>query len=610
VGLSAASWRYFGRPPDQLSWSEAAALAVLPNNPAAVFPGRNSEEYLRKRNFLIDKLYKKGYITSSEANLAKDEKLPGKAKELPDHAAHLLTRAIKDGYRGETVSTTIEKELQQLAREKVNHYSLKMQANGINNAAAIIVEINTGNTLAYVGNVDDNDSNNGQFVDIITSQRSTGSLLKPILYAAALDDGIILPNELLPDIPLFYEGFAPKNFDKKFRGTVPANRALTGSLNVPFVYLLRDYGYEKFHQKLVRMGMISLNKPAGHYGLSIILGGADATLWELTSVYAGMARILKNDPNPHFSNSYIRQEGKETVRKESSEPLIEKPSIYYTMLSMQQLVRPEESTGWQYFGSARPISWKTGTSYGFKDGWAIGLNSKYVVGVWVGNADGEGRAGLTGIQTAAPLMFDLFKLLDGDAELDMPYMKQVTICRESGLVASPDCINLVDMQVADYMIGGNICNYHKVLHLSSDSSFQVNSSCYPVNEMIHTPWFILPAVQSWYYRLYHSEYQEPPPFKEGCVNENRQNSMELIYPRIFSRIFIPLEQDGKPGLAVFEAAHRDDNSTIYWHLDDKFITATTQSHQVGMYPSKGLHKLTLVDNKGAVLVQQFEVINE
>ena len=610
VGLSAASWRYYGRPPNLLSWSEAASLAVLPNNPAAVFPGRKNEEYLRKRNFLIDKLHDKGYITSSEAKLAKDEKLPSEAKDLPDHAAHLLARAVKEGYRGKTVNSTIDRDIQLNTKEKVNRYSQKMQANGINNAAAIIIEIHSGNTLAYIGNIDDDGSNNGQFVDIITAQRSTGSLLKPILYAAAMDDGIVLPKELLPDIPLFYEGFAPKNFDKRFRGAVQADKALTSSLNVPFVYLLRDYGYEKFHQKLNRMGLLSLDKPAGHYGLSMILGGADATLWELTGIYAGMARTLAQNENPYFPNRYIQKEDKEGVLKNRQGVLLEPSSVYYALLAMQQLVRPEESSGWKYFGSARPISWKTGTSYGFKDGWAIGLNSKYVVGVWIGNADGEGRAGLTGVQAAAPLMFDLFKILDGDAELFIPYMKTVSICMESGLIASDNCINVVEMPLDDYMTRGNICDYHRLLNLNSDSTNQVNSSCFPVSEMVQKPWFVLPPIQSWYYKLYHTEYQEPPPFMEGCINEDGDNSMELIYPRQFTKIYIPLEQDGKPGLAIFEAAHRDESATIYWHLDDSFITVTNRSHQVGMYPSSGIHKLTLIDSKGAELVKHFEVINE
>ena len=610
VGLQAAAWRYYGRPPDLLSWAEAASLSVLPNNPGAVFPGRQNEEYLRKRNFLIDKLYAKAYITSSEAKLAKEEVLPGKPKELPRYGPHLLSRAIKEGFKGKTISSTIDRALQLQAIERVNRYSKKMQANGINNAAALIIEISTGNTLAYVGNIDDDGSDNGQFVDIITSRRSTGSLLKPLLYAAAMDEGICLPKELLPDIPLFYEGFAPKNFDKRFRGAIQADKALTSSLNVPFVYMLRDYGYEKFHQKLKLLGMYSLDQPASHYGLSLILGGADASLWELTGIYAGLARTLEGDKNPFSQNNYIRGNLKSEDSKTEQGVLLESSSVYYTLLAMQQLVRPEESTGWSYFGSARPISWKTGTSFGFKDGWAIGLNSKYVVGVWIGNADGEGRAGLTGINTAAPLMFDLFKLLDGDAELAMPYMKTDTICTESGLIATDNCTKTIEMFLDDYMIGGKLCNYHKLLNLNSDSTNQVNSSCYPVSEIVQKSWFVLPPVQSWYYKLYHTDYKEPPPFKKGCIDSDAKSNMELIYPRSFTKIYIPLEQDGKPGLVVFEAAHRDENATIFWHLDDNFIATTTSKHQIGMYPSKGIHILTLVDNNGIELAKQFEVINE
>ncbi|MBT7790543.1 MAG: hypothetical protein HN757_16865 [Calditrichaeota bacterium] len=381
-------------------------------------------------------------------------------------------------------------------------------------------------------------------------------------------------------------------------------------LNVPFVYLLRDYGYERFHQKLKRLGMYSLDKPAGHYGLSLILGGADASLWELTGIYAGLARTLKGNKNPYFPNKYKQQNKKSRNTKNSQGILLGQPSVYYTLLAMQQLVRPEESSGWNYFGSARPICWKTGTSYGFKDGWAIGLNSKYLVGVWVGNADGEGRAGLTGVQAAAPLMFDLFKLLDGDAELSIPYMKTFSICQESGLIATNNCSSIVEMELDDRMIGGKICDYHKLLNLNSDSTNQVNSSCYPVSDIVQKSWFVLPPIQHWYYKLYHTEYLEPPSFLEGCITDDVNNNMELIYPKLFTKIYVPMEQDGKPGLAIFEAAHRDDNATIYWHLDNTFIAATTISHQLGVHPMKGKHKLTLIDNNGGELFKLFEVINE
>lgn len=622
VGLPAASWRYYGRPPHQLSWAETAALAVLPNNPSAVFPGRNEEAFRRKRDFLLDKLAARGYLSAAELQLARAESLPGRVRDLPNKAFHLLQRAEKEGLAGTLIRSSLDHDLQARVTDKVDRYSAQMSHNEIHNAAAVVIDIATGKALAYVGNsfpeaMESGD--HGRFVDIVTAKRSPGSLLKPFLYAAAMDEGLLLPTELLPDIPLFYRGFAPQNFDKKYRGAVPANEALSSSLNVPFVFLLREYGYEKLHQKLKQIGMHSLTQPANHYGLSIILGGAESTLWELTAMYAGMARAAKNFSERPYNSSYspadyrlntylLNPPGSDEVRLEHY-GLLSAPSIMHTFKAMQQLRRPEEMAGAELYGSYRPIAWKTGTSFGFRDAWAIGINDRYVVGVWLGNGDGEGRPGLTGIRAASPLMFSIFELLDGDASFDEPFGSEVAICQQSGLKAGPSCTQTVAMQLPASQLEGRLCTYHRVLHLDKSGKRQVTSACYAVGEMTQAPWFVLPAVQAWYYKQYHSSYKEPPPFAAGCQEQQASEQMELIYPREFTRVFVPVEQDGKPGRAVFEAAHRNPSSTIFWHLDGDYLGATTYAHQMGLNPKPGRHMLTLVDDQGHELAQAFEVID-
>ncbi|MEQ8689011.1 MAG: penicillin-binding protein 1C [Imperialibacter sp.] len=621
VGLSAASWRYFGRPPYQLSWAETAALAVLPNSPSSVFPGKNEITFRHKRDALLDKLSAKGCLTSDEALLAKAEPLPGKVKPLPNDAFHLLQRAEKDGLAGTIVQSTLDFALQRHVKEKTDRYSEQLAYNEIHNAAAIVIDIASGETLAYVGNSfpnGDETNNHGQFVDVITARRSPGSLLKPFLYAAALDDGILLPKELLPDIPLFYRGFAPQNFDKKYRGAVAADEALASSLNVPFVFLLREYGYEKLHQKLQQIGMRSLDKPANHYGLSLILGGAESTLWELSGMFAGMARALNNFQDRPYNKGYSTADYRpnsylplKTTKQEGgleTNGFLAAPSILYAFQAMQQLRRPEEMSGAEMYGSYRPVAWKTGTSHGFRDAWAIGLNDRYLVGVWVGNADSEGRPGLTGIRSASPLMFSIFELLDGDATFDEPFGKMVSICKESGLLAGEYCTETTDSNLPDYMLQGKRCTYHHLLHLDQAEKHQVSSACYAVNKMHSKPWFVLPAVQAWYYKQYHSNYKEPPPFLPACGEQNANGFMELIYPREFTKVYVPVEQDGKPGLAIFEAAHRNPASTIYWHLDEAYVGSTNFIHQMGFHPEPGPHMLTLVDEEGNELKQGFEVL--
>ena len=617
VGISAASYRYFGRAPHLLSWAETASLAVLPNNPSAIYPGKNEAPFLAKRNLLLTKLFNKGIIDEDDLFLAKQEELPQKIKPLPNNGYHLLHRKMAEGKAETAIYSTLDWQIQKSATRLVNKYSKRWAGNQVHNAAAIIVEIETGNVQAYVGN-SANAGKHGQHVDIITSKRSPGSLLKPILYAAALDEGIIMPNQLLPDIPLFYRGFAPKNFDKKFRGAVPANQALTSSLNVPFVHLLIEYGYEKFHQKLKRMGMASLTKSASHYGLSLILGGGETSLDELTSIYAGMARSYGRFQQRPLHNGYTasdyfanRSEIDSSLPAEKLEEFgyLAAPSLGFTFRAMQQLNRPDQETGWEQFTSAKPIAWKTGTSYGFRDGWAIGITNTHVIGVWLGNADGEGRPGLTGVQAAAPLLFQLLELVPGDADFSQPFGTPHKICALSGMRASSYCNEINVVSIPDYLEDTPTCTYHQVLHLDQTQTYQVTSGCFKVANIKNTPWFVLPPVQAWYYQKYHPRYQKQPPFAPNCAGNNQSNSIEMVYPRQFTKVYIPVEQDGNRGFAIFEAAHQDKKAILYWHVDNVYLGLTEDNHQMRINADKGLHLLTIIDFNGNELRRSFEVIN-
>ncbi len=616
VGLRAAAYRYYGQPPHRLSWAEAAALAVLPNNPAAVFPGKNTATFRSKRNRLLDKLHTRGFLNKDDLFLAKQEPLPQALLPLPNDAYHLLHRSMQEGGQGKHVQTTLDARLQKKVAGTVNRHSAAWSGNQVHNAAALVVETTSGNILAYVGN-SANRGENGQYVDIITARRSPGSLLKPFLYAAALDEGLILPRQLLPDIPLFYRGFAPQNFDRKYRGAVPADQALISSLNVPFVHLLIAYGYEKFHHKLQQLGMHSLDQPASHYGLSLILGGAETTLDELTAVYAGIARASQRHPqrlpkagypaNDYFDNRY--RPTSPLPEAPAATGYLQAPSIGFTLRAMQQLNRPDQEAGWQQFTSATPIAWKTGTSFGLRDGWAIGITTNYVVGVWVGNADGEGRPGLTGLQAAAPLLFKIFDLLPGEAEFAEPFGQPTDVCRQSGMRAGENCPATTSIALPEYLAGTRSCSYHQLIHLNKAGNRQVNSNCYAINDIQTVAWFVLPPVMSWYYQKYHPRYRKLPPFASGCNTMAKGRLFGLIYPRQFTRVYIPAEQDGQRGKVVFEAAHENKQAILYWHLDDKFLGMTEGTHQMGIQAAKGLHTLTLVDNQGHELEQRFAVIN-
>ncbi|MCG8476187.1 MAG: penicillin-binding protein 1C [Cytophagales bacterium] len=617
VGLEAAAWRYYGRRPDQLSWAEAALLAVLPNSPSLIYPGKNSPRLLAKRNRLLRKLRDKKVLSETDYSLALLEELPKKPKLLPQLAMHLLNRAKKEGDSGRRIYSSLDMKLQKKVRQWVRQHARRLKANQIHNACALVIDVETGQSLAYVGNVDYTRENlHGEHVDMIEARRSTGSVLKPFLYAACLNDGTLMPGQLLRDTPTFFKGFSPKNFDLKYDGAVAADRALVRSLNIPFVHLLKKFSAEKFHALLKTTGMTTLDREASHYGLSLILGGAEVSLWDLTAMYAAWGRTLVDyfrlpEPNRYyqeafFPNTYRKRKELED-RETAPHALYSASSVYEALQTMTELTRPAEEGSWDAFSSSQRIAWKTGTSYGFRDAWAVGLNRKYVVGVWVGNADGEGRPGLTGVQAAAPLMFGIFGELPKSQWFEKPSsdMVRMKVCRRSGMKAGGLC-EAEEREVPSSLVDAPYCSYHKMLHLSADEQFQVSSRCCPVSRIKHRPWFVLPKVEAWYYARNHSDYRKAPPFAPGCGGDS---PLALVYPRRGAKIYVPRELDGTLGEAVFEAVNRG-SGKVFWHLDEEFLGETEYVHQMALRPAQGKHLLRLLDEAGNELSQTVEILSD
>ncbi len=617
IGIEAAAWKYYGTDSKNLSWAEAASLAVLPNAPSLINPGKNRERLLIKRNLLLKRVFALGWMDETTYHLALTEPIPDKPVAMPQRATHLLCRLGALSPRA--YITTLDGKLQDRAAAIVEKHHKILQYNQINNAAVLIVEVETGNILAYVGNVSAHGhENNGTDVDIIRSPRSTGSILKPALYAAMLDDGKILPNSLLADIPINLSGFAPRNFNGQYEGAVPASQALSRSLNIPAVEMLRDYGTDRFQRLLKNMGITTLTHTAEHYGLSLILGGAEGNLEELTNLYASFSRVLN-----HYAMSGLYYPGDfrplNLVRgkmpppgKGREEPVrVSAGALWFTYAAMNEVNRPGEESGWKYFGSAPKIAWKTGTSFGYRDGWAIGTSPRYVAGVWIGNADGEGRPGLTGISVAAPVLFELFGILPESGWFKEPVDELVPaiVCRQSGFLAGPNCSNGDSVLIPLPGLHAPVCPFHRMIQLSADRKFRVNRDCMEGENMVPSSWFVLPAVQEWYFHKIHPEYRLLPPYNPGCRPDNA-GYMDLIYPRENSGIFIPVELGGKPGRVVFEAVHRNENATIYWHLDGRFLSCTHSPHQVEILPSPGKHTLVLIDGNGEELIRHFKILSK
>ena len=617
VGIDAASWRYFGRDAEKLSWAESATLAILPNAPSLIYPGKNQERLLIKRNRLLDQLYKAKAIDKETCELSKQENLPGKPFPIPQIAPHLLQRAVKDGFAGERILSTIDGHLQERLNEIIENHHKILKANEIHNACALVLDVNTGNVLAYVGNT--NDPGKADYendVDVIAAPRSTGSILKPFLFVSMLNDGELLSSTLIPDIPTQIAGYVPQNYSGSFDGAVAAKRALARSLNIPAVRMLQNYGIEKFNYNLKKIGMTTLVYTPDHYGLSIILGGAEGKLWDIAGMYGSMARTLnhytsyngKYDKEDFHPPCYMPDKVQELNLEDVS--TLDAASIYLTFEAMVEVSRPDEDSGWKQYTSASKVAWKTGTSFGYRDGWAVGTTPKYVVAVWVGNADGEGRPGLIGIQTAAPIMFDIFSLLKPGKWFSPPFdeMEKVKICHQSGCRATDICEPVDNVWIQKSGLRSEPCKYHRLIHLDMTGKYRVNSNCEDINKMQHVSWFVLPPAMELYYKSKNANYKELPPVRNDCETGGL-GAMEIIYPKQFSKIYVPVELNGTLGKTVFHVAHRMANSIIYWHLDDIYIGSTQGIHQMALSPEEGIHTLTLVDETGESIVQKFEIVS-
>lgn len=620
VGLDGASWKYYGREPQDLTWAETATLAVLPNAPSIIHPSKNRTALKTKRNLLLKKLMEQGHLSQEEYELSLLEPLPQKPQPLPNITPHLTdeflskTKGIKTAKQ---ITTTIKINLQKRINKAVSRHSQQLQQNGIFNAGVLVMDVYTNNVLAYVGNSTNTSESRNGAVNMVLASRSTGSILKPFLYALCLENGQILPESLVEDVPSFYAGFSPKNYDKSYHGAVPASDALSKSLNVPMVRLLQEYGHQKFHSKMKKLGMTTLDKTADHYGLSLILGGAETNLLDLGTLYSGLARTV----NDYSVNGKYRKNCFESPRiildttyqaeRSLENQEISASSAFFTLEAMKDVRRPGVLASWKQFTSSKKIAWKTGTSFGNRDAWAVGCTNEYVVAVWVGNSDGEGRPHMTGTGSASPLLFSIFELLNTNRKWFKKPVQDLTtleLCKNSGYLATENCPQVTKNQVGKISAEAKSCMHCTLINLNKERNKRVRDNCYPALDINTTKLFVLPPTEEHYYVKNHPQYVKVPEWLTGCETTENNKTMSIVYPKINSNLFIPITMNGKKGKVVFEVQHRIEKSLVYWHLDESFLGTTRGIHEMELTPSPGKHTLVLVDENGERLRQEFNVI--
>lgn len=595
VGYQAASWRYFHKAPAQLTYSEAALLAVLPNAPGLINPVVNAGRLKHKRDALLRSLHEAGIIDSETCQLALLEPVPITTHPFDLHAPH-LSQYLKDRQKNKNaiIRTTLNKQDQIRVEELLRNHIEYLARQGIRNGAALVVETRSGKVHAYVGSQGFMDSLNQGQVDGVRAPRSSGSLLKPFLYALSMDAGIILPQSMIKDVPSYYGAFSPMNADQKFDGLVSAKEALIRSLNVPAVRLLFSYGYYPFYDFLQSAGISTLFRSAEDYGLPLILGGAEATVWDMATLFRGLAQQGKFQPLQILSNE-------NSLKGTSS--LISPGACFLTLNVLRELKRPGAEFYWQQYQNQWPLAWKTGTSYGFRDAWAVGANPQWTIAVWVGNFDGEGNPNLSGAGCAAPLMFDIFNSLPKDPELvwfEKPeaHLRQVKLCLESGFIAGAYCTDAVTVEAPRHMRPMKICPYHRGIYVTRDHRQQVCSRCWEPGDYRQVSRLVYPPDVVQYLRERGQIIHALPPHKDDCPSHFETNPIAIIYPQQNSRLWIPRDFDGQYQRVTARVAHRNSERILYWYLNDRFTGTTRDNHTKTLTLPQGWNQLEVVDEIG------------
>lgn len=577
VGIRAAMWRYLGDANAELSWAEAATLAVLQNAPSLIHLDKNREALLAKRNRLLARLHEKGEISDDEYALAVEEPLIGNPYPMPQYAPHLVEHYNQVAH-GEQTTTYIDIALQQRVETLAARWSRELRLQNIQDLAIVVEEVATGEIVAYCGNSDMSYDRHGKWVDIARAPRSSGSILKPLLYAVALQDGVVLPTSLLPDVPTDFGGFVPKNFDGSYAGAIAADRALALSLNIPNVHLLKEYGVARFANTLQQSGFESLTRSADEYGLSLVLGGAEVRLVDVVSCYSKMAACYANTTAyPDF-------------------PIRDRVALYHTFNAMREVNRPDQMD-WRRAVSVQNVAWKTGTSYGSRDAWAVGVTPKYVVGVWVGNADGSGVAELTGARCAGPILFDAFGLLPYSEWFTEPLStdgEKVKVCSHSGYRAGRYCTDTDEVLLPRNSVKSGVCTHCTEILVSLDGERRVTDRSEPTRSEYY---FALPPHMEYYYKQQHPEYI-PMPEITSSTTAVAEDAFHFIYPANGSIVAPAKQLDGTRGNIVCKIAHTSATAELFWHLDDSYIGSTTNVHNKPILPAPGYHTLTAVDSYG------------
>jgi penicillin-binding protein 1C len=589
-GAKAASYIYFNRPPAKLSLAQSILMAVIPNDPNSLRVDRKDSLANKMRNKWIKTFMSDNVFNKLDLKDALLEPVSGKRYAIKKIAPH-FTRYISGNFSDNDIKTSLDLSIQKTAEKLLKSYVQRVRGKKVSNGAVIIIDNKTNSVAGYCGSADFYDNSTSGQVNGITAVRSPGSALKPILYTLGFDMGMLTPQMKLLDLPTDFNGYEPENFDMKFHGEVSVKYALANSLNVPAVRLLQQEGLDKFISILEKGGFSDIAEHKSSLGLSVILGGCGVRLEQLTSFYTVFANGGKLYPLNYLAS------GKKDVKL--SRQIFSAGAVYLTDQILTLNERPDFPVEFLSFTNLPKIAWKTGTSYGKRDAWAIGYNPDYTVGVWVGNFDGKGAPELSGAEMAVPLLFEIYNSIDYNPKklwFDKPKsVLEREVCSETGLLPTANCKSIINDYYIYRVSPNRKCELYKPYYVSNDEKISYCTECLPRSgyKKNFYPNYD-PELTLWYLKNKIS-LKRPPPHNPYCTAMISGNGPKIISPSADYEYYI--EKNSHEQLML--AAASDPAIAIqYWYINDKFFAETKPGKKLFFTPKSETVKITCLDNHG------------
>lgn len=594
-GIGAASLLYFGKPPSQLTLPEAVALSVIPQSPTrrALYRERDNPALTAAQNRLFDRVAPdfggKGYRA--------------RALSAPPFLAPHFTRQVLWERGGEReIVTTLDLDLQRLLERHIRDYLATHRERGFSNAAAMLIDRRTMETLAVVGSANFFDKGIRGQIDGTRSKRSPGSTLKPFVYALAIDQGLIHPLSILSDAPHRFASYNPENFDREFIGPVRACDALVRSRNIPAVDLASRLSHPRLYEMLKTAG-VDLPREEPHYGLTLPLGGAEVTMQDLARLYAALGNDGKLRPIestlPHLAPAGVR--------------MISPEAAFLTL----EMLEAREGDGAGFLSTragSEPVYWKTGTSNGFRDAWTVVLFGQYVAVTWIGNFDGRSNPAFVGRTATAPLMFRLLDSLRVSGKIDWaPHrpppganLRQVGFCAVSGQLPLAGCND----RVRGWFIPGitpiTTCTIHRevLVDVATGLRVAVDDGTRPLRKETYEFW---PSNLLELFAKAGIPRRLPPPFLPGAgpgsrpewgvAKAGRGKALRLVSPKAGLSYSVSAGEDESRGI-VLQAESDMDVAQIYWFAGKEFLGVARREERLIWRPTPGHYTVTGLDDHG------------